>query len=59
MDKNTLNYYGNILFEDCNSFMNASNPPEGVSDADFRRALNAELEALRADIANLQYLIDG
>ncbi|MBO7735809.1 MAG: hypothetical protein J6S67_24790 [Methanobrevibacter sp.] len=59
MDVNTLNYYADILNRDTADFCVSCSPTAEIPDANFRRALNAQLNAIREDVANLQYLIDN
>ena len=59
MNLDTLVYYTNILKKDVENFNDACVPPSDITDQDFRRALNAILDSIKADTANLQYLIDG
>ena len=58
MNKDTLFYYENVLMSDSQALMEASAAQEGVSDEDLKRALNVKLEAIKADIANIQYLLE-
>ena len=58
MNKDTLCYYEEVLMFDVNGLMQASGAPEGVSDDDLKRALNVQLESIKADISNIQHLLE-
>lgn len=59
MDKDTLMYFENVLMNDCSGLMQASQAPSAVDDENLKRALNVQLEAIKADVANIQHLLDS
>lgn len=59
MDKNVLNYFEGILQQDVFALDQAINPANEIPDQEYRRALNAKLEAVKADVANIQYLLES
>lgn len=59
MDRNILNYFENILQQDVFALEQAINPTGEIPDQEYRRALNAKLEAINADVSNLQHLLES
>lgn len=59
MDRNVILYYEQVLSSDVSSLMEASNPAYEIPDADYCRAINVQLEAIKSDVANIQHLIEG
>ena len=59
MNKDTLMYFEDTLMGDVQGLVNASSAPESVSDDDLKRALNVQLESIKADIANIQHLLES
>jgi hypothetical protein len=58
MDREVLNYFEAILQQDVLALEQAINPADEIPDQDYRRALNVKLEAIKADVANIQHLLD-
>lgn len=58
MNKDTLLYYEDILVSDVQVLKLASVPPDSVSDEDLKRALNVQLESIKADVANIQHMLE-
>lgn len=58
MNKDTLFYYEDVLASDVQGLMQATQAPESVSDDDLKRVLNVQLEAIKADVANIQHLLE-
>lgn len=58
MNKETLFYYESVLMSDVNGLMDASSVPDEVTDEDLKRALNVQLESIKADTANIQHLLE-
>ncbi len=58
MDKNTLMYFEDVLLNDCSGLAQASQAPSSVDDDNLKRALNVQLEAIKADVANIQHLLE-
>lgn len=59
MNKDTLVYYEDVLMSDVQGLMQATQAPQAVSDDDLKRALNVQLEAIKADVANIQHLMEA
>lgn len=59
MDKDTLMYFENVLINDCSGLMQATQSPDGVDDDNVKRVLNVQLEAIKADVANIQHYLDS
>lgn len=59
MNKNTLFYYESVLMSDVDGLMNASRAPDEVLEDDLKRALNVQLESIKADVANIQHLLES
>lgn len=60
MNKDTLFYYTGIVMSDVQGLTQAiSDAPETLSDDDLKRALNVQLEAIKADVANIQHLLES
>lgn len=58
MDKTTLLFFEEVLVNDCSCLMQATQSPDGVDDENLKRALNVQLEAIKADVANIQHLLE-
>ena len=58
MDKVTLMYFEDVLLNDCSSLAQATQAPSAVDDENLKRALNVQLEAIKADVANIQHLLE-
>lgn len=58
MNKDTLNYFEDVLMNDVQGLIQATTVPESVSDDDLKRALNVQLESIKADVANIQRLME-
>lgn len=58
MNKDTLFYYESVLMADTDGLMNASRAPDEVPEDDLKRALNVQLESIKADVANIQHLLE-
>lgn len=58
MNKDTLFYYEDVLMSDVQGLMQATQAPDSVSDDDLKRALNVQLESIKADVANIQHLLE-
>lgn len=58
MDKVTLMFFEDVLMNDCNGLMQATQAPGDVDDENLKRALNVQLEAIKGDIANIQHLLE-
>lgn len=58
MNKDTLVYFENVLMFDTQGLIQATEAPDSVSDDDLKRALNVQLESIKADIANIQHLLE-
>lgn len=59
MDKDVLNYFEDTLQQDLFALQQATNPANEIPDQDYRRALNVKLEAIKADVANIQHLLES
>lgn len=59
MDKEVLNYFEEVLQQDVFALQQATNPTNEIPDQDYRRALNVKLEAIKADVANIQHLLES
>ena len=58
MNKDTLFYYEDVLMSDAQGLIHATDAPESISDDDLKRALNVQLESIKADVANIQHLLE-
>lgn len=58
MNRKTLLYYENVLLQDFYNLQSASDPGDEISDDDLKRALNVQLESIKADVANIQHLLE-
>ena len=58
MNRETLFYYESVLMTDTESLVQASHAPDEISDDDLKRAINVKLEAIKADVANIQHLLE-
>ena len=59
MDKDVLNYFEDTLQQDVFALAQATNPANEIPDQEYRRALNAKLEAIKTDVANIQHLLES
>lgn len=59
MDKEVLNYFEEVLNQDVFALQSATNPVNEIPDQDYRRVLNVKLEAIKADVANIQHMLDS
>lgn len=60
MNKDTLFYYSDMVMADVQGLNQAiSSAPETLSDDDLKRALNVQLESIKADVANVQHLLES
>ena len=59
MDKVTLMFFEDVLMNDCSSLMQASQGPGEVDDENLKRALNVQLDAIRADVVNIQHFLEA
>lgn len=59
MNKPTLYYFEDVLMADVQGLIQASSAPDEVSDDDLKRSLNVQLEAIKADVANIQHLMES
>lgn len=59
MNKETLFYYEDVLASDVQGLSHASSAPDSVPDEDLKRAINVQLEAIKADVANIQHLLES
>lgn len=58
MNSDILNYFEDTLEQDMGSLRLTTNPAYEIPDQDYRRALNVRLEAIKADVANIQHLLE-
>ena len=58
MDRDTLNYFEDILQQDVTALAQATNPSYDIPEPEYKRALNVKLESIKADIANIQHLLE-
>lgn len=59
MNKDTLFYYADMVMADVQGLTQAiGSAPETISDDDLKRVLNVQLEAIKADVANIQHLLE-
>lgn len=58
MDKDVLNYFEDALQQDVIALQQVINPACEIPDQDYRRALSVKLEAIKADVANIQHLLE-
>lgn len=58
MDKKTLSYFEDVLFNSCNGLIQATQASGDVDDENLKRALNVQLEAIKGDVANIQHLLE-
>ena len=59
MDKDTLMYLENVLMNDSTGLIQATQTSGGVDDENVKRVLNVQLEAIKADVANIQHYLDS
>lgn len=58
MNRDSLLYFEDVLTYDVQGLSNASSPLAEIPAEDFKRALNAQLEVIKADVANIQHLLE-
>jgi len=58
MNKNTLYFFIDMAQADIQGLLQAAGAPDEVPEDDFKRALNVQLEAVKADVANIQHLLE-
>ena len=59
MDKVTLMFFEDVLMNDVSGLIQASQAPMDVDDENLKRALNVQLEAIKADVANIQHFLEA
>lgn len=59
MNSDVLNYFEDVLQQDVSGLREATNPAYEIPDQEYRRALNVKLEAIKADVANIQHLLES
>lgn len=58
MNRDTLTYFEDILMNSVVALQQATQAPEDISDDNFKRVLNVQLEAIKANVANIQHLLE-
>ena len=58
MDRATLIFFEDVLMNDCNGLMQATQTPADIDDENLKRALNVQLEAIKGDVANIQHFLE-
>ena len=59
MDRMTLDYLASIMVQDASSVSVAVMDGTKVPDEELKRVINSKLDALKADIANIQHFIES
>lgn len=59
MNKNTLFFFIDMAQADIQGLLQAASAPDEVPEEDFKRAMNVQLEAIKADVANIQHLLES
>lgn len=58
MDRVTLLFFEDVLMNDCNGLLQATQSPADIGDENFKRALNVKLEAIEGDLVNIQHFLE-
>lgn len=58
MDRITLMYFEDMLMNSASSLYQATQAPSEIGDDDLKRALNVQLEAIKADVVNIQHFLE-